>query len=82
MIDEIFMDPYHVMARRYNDDVGRGLNYVGYSLEAIMHHLAITPSVGVPDHYTYIPIWGERWTKHIGSADTSEAGDGDDDEED
>ncbi|CAH1437955.1 unnamed protein product [Lactuca virosa] len=43
MRDEIHMDPYHIMSRQYDDDVGRGLNFTGYSLEAIMHHLVILP---------------------------------------
>lgn len=82
MIDELPMDPYHVMARRYDDDVGRGLNYVGYSLEGIMCHLAIIPSVRMPDRYTYIPTWEESWANNHGGAGISGAGDRDDEEED
>lgn len=76
------MDPYHVMARCYDDNVGRGLNYVGYSLESIMHHLAITPSTRAPYHYSYIPTWEECWDDHRGGAGTSGAGYKDEEEED
>lgn len=41
---ELPMDPYHVTATQYDDDVGRELSYVGYNLELIMDHLVITPS--------------------------------------
>ncbi|CAH1443766.1 unnamed protein product [Lactuca virosa] len=46
--DELPMDPFHVMAKQYGDDVGRGLNFMEYRFEAIMHQLPITPSVGAP----------------------------------
>lgn len=48
MIDELLIDLYHVITRRYDDDVGNEVNYMGYSLEAIMCHLVITPSIGEP----------------------------------
>lgn len=81
MRDELHMEPYHVMARKYDDDVGRAMRFVGYTCEAIMDHLAITPSDGAPPHYTYIPSWEERWAEHKGGVGTSRAGDGNDDEE-
>lgn len=79
--DELPMDPYYVIARQYDDNVGRGLNYVGYSLEAIQHHLMVTPSAGAPTHYSYIPTWEERWAEYRGGASNSGAGDGDDEDE-
>lgn len=50
-----------MMARQYQDDVGRGLNFVGYSLEAIMHNMELVPPVGALSHFIYIPNWEERW---------------------
>ena len=79
--DELPMDPYYVIARQYDDNVGRGLNYVGYSLEAIQHHLMVTPSAGAPTHYSYIPTWEERWAEYRGSMGVSGAGDQDDEDE-
>lgn len=73
------MDPYHVMTRQYDNDVGRGLNYMGYIFEVIMHHLAITPSAKAPPHYIYIPSLEEQWVEHRGGIGTSGVGGEDDD---
>lgn len=59
----------------------RGMDYVRYNLEVIMHHLAITPSAGAPPNYTHKPSKDEHWADHRGCVGTSGAGDGDDEEE-
>nr|KAJ0211127.1 hypothetical protein LSAT_V11C400167600 [Lactuca sativa] len=43
MCDGLSLDPYHLMARQYDDDIGRGFNFLGYSMKAIMHHMSIVP---------------------------------------
>lgn len=54
------MDPYNVMARQYQDDLGRGLNFVGYSFETTVQNMAIVPPAGAPSHFTCIPSWEEH----------------------
>ena len=71
MGDGLPMDPYHVMAIQYDDDIGRDLNFLGYSMEVMMHHLAISPQDGAAAHYTYIPTWDKHWAERDGRADPS-----------
>ncbi|CAI9260282.1 unnamed protein product [Lactuca saligna] len=56
--DKLPMYPYHIMARQYNNDLSRVMNYLGFSIEAMMHHLSITPLDGAPPHYTYTILGG------------------------
>ncbi|CAI9279552.1 unnamed protein product [Lactuca saligna] len=64
--DELPIHPYHVMAWKYDYDIGRGLKFVVYSMEAMMHHMLIVPMVGALAHYTYIPTGKEQQDKHGG----------------
>ena len=78
---EIPMDLYHVMSRQYIDDLGWSMNFIGYSMETMMHHLQLIPLSGVPPHYTYIPSWGERLAEHPGGVGASGVSDEDDEDE-
>lgn len=69
------MDPYNVIARQYQYDLGRGLNFVSYSLETIMHNMALVSQVGAPLHFTYIQNWEECWAEQGGGFGTIRAQD-------
>ncbi|CAI9279554.1 unnamed protein product [Lactuca saligna] len=69
--DELPIHPYHVMAWKYDYDIGRGLKFVVYSMEAMMHHMLIVPMVGALAHYTYIPTGKEQQDKHGGGINMS-----------
>ncbi|CAH1421303.1 unnamed protein product [Lactuca virosa] len=60
MGDGLSMDPYHVMSLLYDDDIGRGLKFLGYWMEAMMHRLSIALPVGASVYDSYIPTWEER----------------------
>ena len=54
--EELPMDWYNVELRRYQDDIGRGVNFVNESFACLFKQMHFTPRPGFP----YISSWDER----------------------
>jgi hypothetical protein len=74
--DEVPMDGYNMEVRRYQDDLGRSMNYNNMALSHLFTHLNI-PSMDTPD-YPYVRSWDERIEARRSGA--GGCGDGEDEE--
>lgn len=69
MSNRLSTDPYHVIAQEYDNNIGQGLNFLGYSMEDMIH-------------YIYIPSWEEKLDECGGGTGMSGANQDGDDKDD
>ncbi|CAI9294947.1 unnamed protein product [Lactuca saligna] len=69
--DELPMNPYNVAMRRYQDNLGRGINYTNMHLDLMIQHMNIQRPSEYPVSYPYILAWDELWVEQHGGADGS-----------
>lgn len=64
--DEIPMDWYNIELRRYQDDLGRNMNYQNESSVHLFNQLNLAPRDG--SGYPYVRSWDERISQHQNQA--------------
>ena len=72
--DELSTDWERVESRRYQDDIGRCLNFHNLSLSQLFNHLNVPPMDG---EYPYIKSWEETINTRRSGAGGSRTGDED-----
>lgn len=78
--DELPMDPYNESIRRYQQNLGHGMNYMGMHTDLLMKYMVIDQPDGYPTSYTYIPTWDKLQVEHRGGTGGSGARDGNEEE--
>ena len=77
--EDLSMDWYNIEARRYQDDLGRSMNYNNESFVYLFEQMNIAPRPG--PGFLYVPSWEERLQARRNQASGSGIG-GDEEEDD
>lgn len=64
--DELPMDAYNVTMRRYQDNLGQGMNYIRMYMDLIMQNMAIDLAARYLTSYMYNPTWDQLWAERRG----------------
>lgn len=80
--DEIPMDPYSVVERRFDDNLAPSGNYANMTLDYVMQQLHFSRPYHFPESYPHVPSWEELWREQQGGVGGSGGGNGNRDDED